>query len=81
MPLTAKGEKVKSALTKEYGEKKGESVLYGLKNKGKLTGIDHDQDLFIARQTTGASLHGRDTPQTTFVPGSGTRAQLPKTRR
>lgn len=40
MPLTAKGEKIKSALTKEYGEKKGEGVLYAGKNKGTFTGID-----------------------------------------
>lgn len=40
MPLTAKGEKIKEALTKEYGEKKGEQVLYAGKNKGTFTGID-----------------------------------------
>lgn len=40
MPLTEKGEKIKSALTKEYGEKKGEKVLYAGKNKGTFTGID-----------------------------------------
>lgn len=42
MPLTAKGEEIKSALTKEYGEKKGEQVLYAGKNKGTFTGIDAD---------------------------------------
>lgn len=40
MPLTAKGEKILSALEKEYGEKKGKSVLYAGKNKGTFTGID-----------------------------------------
>jgi hypothetical protein len=40
MPLTAKGSEIKSALTKEYGEKKGEQVLYAGKNKGTFTGID-----------------------------------------
>jgi hypothetical protein len=40
MPLTAKGEKIKSALTKEYGEKTGKKVLYAGKNKGTFTGID-----------------------------------------
>jgi hypothetical protein len=40
MPLTAKGEKIKEALTKEYGAKKGEQVLYAGKNKGTFTGID-----------------------------------------
>jgi len=43
MPLTAKGTEVKAALTKEYGEKKGESVLYAGKNKGTFTGIDSDK--------------------------------------
>jgi len=42
MPLTAKGEEIKSALQKEYGEKKGEQVLYAGKNKGTFTGIDDD---------------------------------------
>jgi len=40
MPLTAKGEEIKSALVKEYGEKKGEQVLYAGKNSGTFTGID-----------------------------------------
>lgn len=42
MPLTAKGEEIKTALVKEYGEKKGEQVLYAGKNKGTFTGIDND---------------------------------------
>ena len=40
--LTSKGEKIKSALQKEYGEKRGESILYAGKNKGTFTGIDED---------------------------------------
>ncbi len=40
MPLTKKGEEIKSALTKEYGAKKGEQVLYAGKNAGTFTGID-----------------------------------------
>ncbi len=43
MPLTAKGEEIKSALTKEYGAEKGEQVLYAGKNKGTFTGIDCDK--------------------------------------
>lgn len=43
MPLTAKGEKIKEALTKEYGEKKGEEVLYAGKNKGTFSGIDSNR--------------------------------------
>ena len=41
MPLTSKGKKVLSAMTKEYGAKKGKSVMYAMKNAGKLSGIDH----------------------------------------
>lgn len=40
MPLTAKGAEIKKALVKEYGEKKGEQVLYAGKNKGTFNGID-----------------------------------------
>ncbi len=40
MPLTAHGERMKARLTKEYGEKKGTSVLYAMRNSGKLKGID-----------------------------------------
>jgi hypothetical protein len=40
MPLTAKGEEIKKVITKEYGAKKGEQVLYAGKNKGTFTGID-----------------------------------------
>lgn len=38
-PLTKKGEKLKEKLTKEYGKKKGESILYAMENKKKVTGI------------------------------------------
>lgn len=40
MPLTAKGQKIKSAMTKEYGAKKGEQVFYASRNKGIITGVD-----------------------------------------
>jgi len=50
VPLTAKGEKIKQALVKEYGEKKGERVLYAGKNKGTFTGIDSAKlDAIVAR--------------------------------
>lgn len=38
-PLTKKGEKLKEKLTKEYGKKKGTSILYAMENKKKVTGI------------------------------------------
>jgi hypothetical protein len=41
MPLTKKGQKIKSAMEKTYGsKKKAEQVLYASKNAGKISGID-----------------------------------------
>ena len=39
MPLTEKGKKVKAAMKKEYGGKKGERVFYATENKGKIKGV------------------------------------------
>lgn len=39
MPLTEKGEEVKKAMEKEYGEKKGEQAFYASENKGQITGL------------------------------------------
>lgn len=39
MPLTKKGLKIREALQKEYGKRKGEQVLYAMENAGKTTGI------------------------------------------
>lgn len=40
MPLTAKGQEIMGAMTKEYGAKKGEQVFYASRNAGKITGVD-----------------------------------------
>lgn len=40
MPLTPKGTKIKNAMEKEYGKKKGEQVFYASKNAGRITGVD-----------------------------------------
>jgi len=40
MPLTKKGEKIKAAMTKEYGAKKAEKVFYASRNKGTISGVD-----------------------------------------
>jgi hypothetical protein len=40
MPLTGKGEKIKSAMQEQYGAKKGTSVFYASKNKGTISGVD-----------------------------------------
>lgn len=39
MPLTTKGKKVKKAMEKTYGPKKGEKVFYATENKGKIKGL------------------------------------------
>lgn len=40
MPLTKKGKKIKRAMAKEYGAKKGERVFYASRNKGTISGVD-----------------------------------------
>jgi hypothetical protein len=40
MPLTAKGRKIKRAMTKEYGAKKAEGIFYASINKGTITGAE-----------------------------------------
>jgi len=40
MPLTSKGAKIKRAMEKEYGAKKGEQVFYASINKGKIKGAE-----------------------------------------
>lgn len=45
MPLTSKGEEILSAMRKQYGEKKGESVFYASKNAGKVAGVDRADKL------------------------------------
>lgn len=40
MPLTKKGKKIKGAMDKEYGKKKGDSVFYASINKGKVKGAE-----------------------------------------
>lgn len=39
MPLTKKGKKIKVAMAKEYGAKKGASVFYASANKGTIKGV------------------------------------------
>lgn len=38
MPLTKKGEKIKKAMEKSYGPKKGKKVFYASQNKGTIKG-------------------------------------------
>jgi hypothetical protein len=45
MPLTKKGKSIKSAMTKRYGENKGEQVFYASANKGTIKGVEKRQKL------------------------------------
>lgn len=38
MPLTKKGRKIKRAMVKQYGAKKGTSVFYASQKKGTIKG-------------------------------------------
>ncbi len=40
MPLNTKGKKIMKSMKKQYGKKKGETVFYASKNKGKIKGVD-----------------------------------------
>lgn len=40
MPLTRKGRTIMRQMKKEYGEKKGESVFYASRNKGRIRGVE-----------------------------------------
>lgn len=39
MPLTSKGAKVKRAMQKQYGKKRGERAFYASANKGTIKGV------------------------------------------
>jgi len=39
MPLTKKGAKIKRAMAKEYGKKRGTGVFFASANKGTIKGV------------------------------------------
>jgi len=39
MPLNKKGKKIKKAIEKQYGKKKGQTVFYAMENSGKLKSV------------------------------------------
>jgi hypothetical protein len=51
MPLTKKGAKIKRAMSKTYGSKKGERVFYASQNKGVIKGTHKEKR--HARKTKG----------------------------
>ena len=52
MPLTKKGQKIKKELVKEYGKKKGESVLYAMEKKGTAKGLTKKTAKKATKKTT-----------------------------
>ena len=40
MSLSAKGKKIKKAMLKQYGKKKGKKVFYASANKGTITDVE-----------------------------------------
>jgi hypothetical protein len=48
MPLTDKGDKIKGAMEKQYGDKEGEQVFYASKNKGVISGVDEAGKMAVA---------------------------------
>lgn len=39
MPLSLKGLKIRSAMRKEYGKRKGDRIFYASENKGRIKGL------------------------------------------
>jgi hypothetical protein len=68
MPLTEKGEKIKSAMEQQYGPEKGERVFYASKNAGTISGVDArradqaaQQPMALPAQTPAEQLHDAET--------------------
>ena len=40
VPLTRKGSKIMRAMRRQYGKRKGTSVFYASRNKGRIKGVD-----------------------------------------
>ena len=67
MPLNKKGKKIKKAMTKQYGKKKGEKVFYAMENSGKLKkvvkargGMDASRSDFGGGSKSSGGGGGRD---------------------
>ena len=67
MPLNKKGRKIKRAMTKQYGKKKGEKVFYAMENSGKLRkvtkargGMDASRSDFGGGSKSSGGGGGRD---------------------
>ena len=74
MPLTSKGRKILRKLSSEYGStKKGKSVLYAMKNKGTVTGIDKRRFLdAVKRQgSLDSVMKEMDPVEEAWIAGTG----------
>ena len=63
MPLNKKGRKIKKAMTKQYGKKKGEKVFYAMENSGKLRKVTKargGKDMGTVAGATRAARNDRD---------------------
>ena len=76
MPLTPKGEEIKSNMEKEYGAKKGESVFYASANKGTIKGVHNDRSKDMSNDQT--KPDPASGPMSTKGPSAGRSEGLPE---
>jgi hypothetical protein len=60
MPLNKKGKKIKKAMQKQYGKKKGEKVFYAMENSGKLKKVTKARGGKDMGTVAGSSRPARD---------------------
>ncbi len=60
MPLTHKGNVIRSAMEKQYGAKKGEEVFYASRNKGTISGVDSYMDAVKRGDSEAITNSGRE---------------------
>lgn len=77
MPLTKKGMKIKAAMKKEYGPKKGERVFYASSNKGTVKGVHRMSDGHMMKD----SDMPKSMPPRQFVPDTPRRSRATRKRR
>lgn len=56
MPLTEKGEKIKKAMSEQYGKERGEQIFYSSKNKGTISGVDNMNTFTTSTKGTGDNM-------------------------
>lgn len=76
MPLTPKGEEIKSNMEKTYGKGKGESVFYASANKGTIKGVHNDRRPSMSNDQT--QPDPASGPMSTKGPSAGKVNSLPE---